>query len=256
MIDPGYIEAFGLHLARASALVVASPLLGTASELQGYKVALIVSFAVTSFALSGGPLAIDPDTLTFAVMAMRELAIGLTLAFFLHLIMAALRVGTELVGQEMAFTLAGTVDPMTGNSNPPLTYLYEVLFYLALLSVNGHHWLVRGLMASYERAPVGALPLGASVPGLIVSFFSETFSAGIAFAAPVLVLLFMVSILIAILARAVPQINVLEFGFSARILTGLIGLALFAPIITPAFTRLLERLMRGLDAGLDALGTA
>ena len=76
-----------------------------------------------------------------------------------------------------------------------------------------------------------------------------------AFAAPILVLLFMVSVLIGLLARAVPQINVLDFGFNLPIVVGLAGLALFAPVLAPALGRMLDRLMIGLEAGLDALGT-
>jgi len=255
MLAPGLIEAFGLHLARSSAMVIASPLLGSGAEMPGYKVALIGALAMVSYAAVGAPLAVEPDTLTFAFLALRELVIGMTLGFLLHIVLAGLRVGTEMVSQEMAFTLAGTVDPMTGNSNPPVTHLYEVLFFLAILAVNGHHWLIRALSASYERAPVGELPIGESLPALVVEFFTELFGAGIAFAAPVLVLLFTVSALIGLLARAVPHINVLEFGFSLRIVTGLAGLAFFAPALEPAFGRLLEHFMRGLEAGLDALGT-
>lgn len=255
MLAPGLIEAFGLYLARSSAMVIASPLLGSGAELPGYKVALIVALASVSYAAVGEPLANEPDTLTFAFLALREVVIGMTLGFFLHIVLAGLRVGTEMVSQEMAFTLAGTVDPMTGNSSPPVTYLYEVLFYLAVLGVNGHHWLVRALSESYERAPVGELPIGHTLPSLVVEFFSQLFAAGIAFAAPVLVLLFTVSVLIGLLARAVPHINVLEFGFSLRIVTGIAGLAFFAPALEPAFGKLLEHFMHGLEAGLDALGT-
>jgi len=255
MFEPGTIEAFGLHLARSSALVLASPLLGTGAELSGYKIALIVALGIVTYSTVGVPLVLEPDALTFAILALREVAIGLMLAFFAHMVMTGMRVGTELVGQEMAFSLAGTIDPMTGISNPPITFFYEILFYLALLAVNGHHWVIRALSESHARAPVGQLPIGESVPGVVVQFFTELFAAGVAFAAPVLVLLFMVSLLIGILARAVPHINVLDFGFNLRIVTGLVGLALFAPALAPAFGRLLEHLMQGLERGLDALGT-
>lgn len=253
MLDPGTIEAFGLHVARSSALVVASPLLGSGAEMSGYKVALIVALAVVSYSTVGAPLTTDPDTLTFAFLALRELLIGAALGFCLHVVLTGLRVGTEMVSQEMAFSLAGTVDPVTGNTNPPVTFLYEVLFYLALLAVNGHHWLVRSLAESFERAPVGELPIGETLPGVVVELFAQLFAAGIAIAAPVLVLLFTVSALIGILARAVPHINVLEFGFNLRIVTGLVGLALFAPALEPAFGQLLEHFMHSLEAGLDAL---
>ena len=254
MIESGLIETFGLHLARSSALVLASPLLGNGADMPGYKIALILSLSSLTFLATGADLLGELDALTFIVLALRELVIGIALAFFLHLVLSGLRVGTEMVGQEMAFAMAGTVDPMTGNTNAPVTYLYEVLFYLAILAVDGHHWIVRALCASHERAPVGEVLVGTGIVSLIVQFFGQVFAAGITFAAPVLLLLFMVSVLIGVLARAVPHINVLEFGFSLRIAVGVLGLAVFSPTITPAFEALLGRFMAGLEAGLDALG--
>jgi len=254
MIESGLIETFGLHLARGSALVLASPLLGNGADMPGYKVALILSLASLTFFTSSAPYIEDPSALTFIVLAFREIVIGIGLAFFLHLVMAGLRVGTEMVGQEMAFAMSGTVDPMTGNNNAPVTYLYEVLFYLAVLAVDGHHWIIRALCASHQRAPVGEASLGAGLADTLLSFFGQLFAAGITFAAPVLLLLFMVSVLIGVLARSVPHINVLEFGFNLRIAVGVLGLAAFSPTVTPAFEALLTRFMHGLEAGLDALG--
>jgi flagellar biosynthesis protein FliR len=68
-----------------------------------------------------------------------------------------------------------------------------------------------------------------------------------------MVLLMLLTLLLGLLTRAVPQINVLEFGFSLRIIGGLTSMAIFAPMLAPAFTRLLERLMQGINDTLDAI---
>ena len=79
------------------------------------------------------------------------------------------------------------------------------------------------------------------------------FSAGIVFAAPVMVFLMLVSLLIGLLSRAVPQLNVLEVGFTLRVSVAMLAMFLFAPLLEPAMMRLYEGLILWLDRGLDAL---
>lgn len=253
MLPPGVIESFGLYLVRTSALVLASPLSGNASSFTGYKVALIAAVSFLSFSVAGSP--VTPGFLPFeyGLWALREVLIGVSLAFVLQLVVMAVRVSSDLIGHEMAFTMSSVVDPVTGVHVPLISRIYELLFYLGLLAVNGHHWLFQALAESYERAPVGRVELQAGLPALGVQLFGELFAAGLSFAAPILVLLVLVSALIGILSRAVPQLNILEFGFSLRIVVGLAAMCLFAPLLVPAMESLLQHLMDGLDSGLDAL---
>jgi flagellar biosynthetic protein FliR len=149
--------------------------------------------------------------------------------------------------------MSNVVDPATGVNSPLVTHLYETMFFLALLAVDGHHWVIRALSASNGRAPVGALDAGRALPEVALAMFEQMFAAGLTFAAPILVLLMLVSLLIGLLTRAVPQINVLEFGFNLRIVAGLAGMLLFAPLLAPALQALLDHLLEGLNASLDAL---
>ncbi|HRV80882.1 MAG TPA: flagellar biosynthetic protein FliR, partial [Planctomycetota bacterium] len=175
------------------------------------------------------------------------------LAMILHLVLLAVRVAGVMIGHEMSFNMASLVDPGTNESSPMIAFMYETLFLLGLLAANGHLWLVRALLASYDRAPVGSLDWSGSIPDTLTVMFSQLFKAGLTFAAPVMVLLSLVSVLMGVLIRTVPQINVIEFGFNMRVLGGLIALLLFAPWIAPASQQLLDALMTSLGQGLDAL---
>ncbi|MEM6674507.1 MAG: flagellar biosynthetic protein FliR [Planctomycetota bacterium] len=252
-LEPGVIEGAGLCLARSSALLLTTPLLGSGAGFHGYKIALVVSVTSVMFLTQGiAPVVVD-SWAVFGLLALREMVLGLGLAFVLHLVLTALRVGSELVGNEMAFTMANAVDPASGESMPVLSRMNESLFFLALLSVDGHHWIVRALAESFERAPIGGLEFGTGLPATAAAFFADMFAAGIAFAAPVLALLMMVSLLVGLIARAVPQVNVLELGFSLRIVGGLAALGLLSPTLAPAMTTLLEHFMGGLEMTLDAM---
>ena len=102
--------------------------------------------------LAGGALETDPSGIQFALLGMREAAIGLFFALLMHLVMLGARVGADMVGNEMAFTMAGAVDPMTGTQTPTIGRIYEILFLLAMLSVDAHHWVL------VPRRPSSARP--------------------------------------------------------------------------------------------------
>lgn len=255
-IPPGTLEALGLYLVRTSALVLASPLLGSATGFAGYKVGLIAAVALLLYGATGAPLDHAPLPIEYGCLVLREVLIGIFLAFTLQAAVVAVRVAGEMIGHEMGLNMATLVDPSTGVNAPVVTQMYEAFFFLGLLAVDGHHLLLRALGQSFVRAPIGGIELHAGLAWIAETMFKQMFAAGITFAAPVMVLLALVSLLIGLLARAVPQLQVMEVGFSARIAVGLIALLAFAPFLAPALDSLYGQFMVGLDVALDTLGSA
>jgi flagellar biosynthesis protein FliR len=253
VLEVGTLAAFGLFLVRTSAFVLATPFFGAQSVFGGVKVGLIASLALILFSVHGAPLPEASSPAVFAVLAVRELLIGVSLAFVLQTVVLAVRVAGEMIGNEMAFNMASVVDPGTGANTPMITQLYEALFLLGLLAVDGHHLLLRALASSFERAPVGSATLGSGLAESAITLLSDLFTAGLTFAAPVLVLLVLSSILVGLVARTMPYVNVMEVGFSLRIIAGLFAMTLFAPLVAPALGRLYGMLGTGLDQALAAL---
>ena len=179
------IAAFGLFLTRTSALVLSAPLLGFGTGFSGYKVAMIFLLSFVLYVASGQPIAADVDQFVYGAMMLREALIGIFLGFLLHLVLLAVRVGGEMISHEMGFMVATQVDPTSGVRSSLITSFYENLFLLALLLLNGHHWLIRSLASSFEQAPIGMLALGEGVAPTVQTMFGEMFGAGVVFAAPV-----------------------------------------------------------------------
>lgn len=252
MLAPGVVEAFGLYAARSSAMVISAPLIGMSSGFSGYKIALILGLALLMYSVNGQPLS-DFEPILLGAMALREVLIGLFLSFLLHLTTLVIKVGGELIGHEMGFMIASQVDPATGLQTPLITSMYETFFLLALLAVDGHFFLFRGLAASFECAPVGGLEFGQGLGAMVGTVFGDMFEAGLVFAAPIMALLFLVSLLMGLLSRAVPHLNVLELGFAIRILFALVVMHMFAPLLGPAFERVFESFGGALAGALEAM---
>ena len=254
MFPDGTIEAFGLVLARTGALVLSTPILGTGTGFTGYKVGFVFLLSIVLYTAVGEPLPPGVEPIALGVMAVREVLIGVFLGFLLHLVLVAIRVAGEMIGHEMGFMVAQQVDPISGVQSSLITNVYEHLFLIVLLMLNGHHLILRSLDLSFERAPIGNIGLAEGVAPALEGLFGEMFAAGIVFAAPVMILLVLVSILIGLLSRAVPTLNVLEVGFTVRVGIAMLAMFIFAPLLEPAMTGLFGKLSLWLDRGLTALG--
>ena len=242
---------FLLVLARTSALIMTAPLFGQGSGFVAHRLALVAALSFLLYTVGGGPVEAAPVEL--ALMILREVVIGIFLGTLLLLVLAAVRLAGELIGQEMGFLVSRQVDPTTGVSSTLILSIYENLFLLVLLALNGHHWLLSSLERSFALAPIGRVGLGTGMAQTVVTMFGEMCKAGIVFAAPVLVFLLVVSLLIGVLARAVPGLNVLEAGFTLRILVALGTMLLLAPLMEPAMRTLHRELTTWLERGLGVL---
>jgi flagellar biosynthetic protein FliR len=243
------VAGFVLVLVRTSALVVTAPVLGQGTGFAGHRVGLIFFLSLLLFVATGTPAA-DAPPIELALMALREAVIGMFLGFLLQFALLAVHVAGELVSQEMGFLVARQVDPTSGTSSTLISSLYENLFVLTFLALDGHHWLLRSLQSSFSFAPVGRITLGTEMASTAIAMFGEMFRAGIVFAAPVMVFLMIVSATIGLLARAVPALNVLEIGFTLRVLVALAAIFLFAPLMGPALETLHRDFLRWLERGL------
>lgn len=252
---PGTIEAVGLYAARCGAMIVGAPLFGASMGFVTWRAAFILMLAGTLYAAHGEPLAVQPEPLDYGLLMLREVAIGLALAFCLHGALLAVRAAGEVVSQEIGLGYAGLLDPSTGASTSSVSMFYEIFFYLGLFLTDGHHVLLRALAVSFEGVPVGEMSFARGAAESAVALIGPMIAAGVAFAAPVLGLLFATSLLIALLGRAIPQLNVNEIGFTMRTVIGLFALFLFAPTMAPALNGLYEILEVSLQDTIRTLAS-
>lgn len=254
MFAPGTLEAFGLVLVRTGAMVMYSPLFGMGTNFPGAKLGIVVTCSIVIYLSVGVPLGEETSVLMFGALAVRELLIGLFMGFLFQAIFLAVRMGGELIGHEMGMFMAKQVDPESGASFTLVSKVYENFFVLGLLAVNGHHLAIRALADSFERAPVGSMTATGNLGLMAREIVGEMFGAGLAFAAPIMIFLMLVSILIGLLSRAVPHLNVLELSFTLRVGLAMVAMYFFAPMLEPALNDLYGRFARWFGTTLDVLG--
>jgi len=183
------------------------------------------------------PLAInDLGVLVKALLS--ELLLGSLLAFGLIAAFAAFLLGGRIVDFQMGFGVAGLIDPATHTQAPLIGTILNLIAIMVFYTLDGHHYLLRGLAFSVEKIPPGAW-LGDFDMALVIAHFGAMFSFAIAIVAPVIFSILLLDVGLAVMARTMPQMNVFIVSLPLKIFTGLSITALsmhtFAPLMEKIF---------------------
>jgi flagellar biosynthetic protein FliR len=160
-----------------------------------------------------------------AVVILREVLIGLSLAFVVQVLVAGAEFAGHLSSFQIGFSYGATIDPQSGVRSTMLVSLYGMLATLAFLGVNGHHALLRALAQSYEGLPIGPVQVDASLVTAVADMLGMLLVVGVRLAAPVLIVLLIVEVAIGLISRAAPSLNFMVIGYPLRIIVGLLLVA-------------------------------
>ena len=134
---------------------------------------------------------------------------------------------------------------------------YLIMAALLFLGVNGHHQFLLALQRSFELVPIdGYVSPFASNSEELVSFIARTtgtvFEVGLRIAAPVAGALLITDVVMGLMARAIPQMNVFMVGAPLKIMVASVGLMAALPVTTMAMVLTFERMLAALNAVLRA----
>jgi flagellar biosynthetic protein FliR len=231
---------FLVLLVRAGALVIVAPITGHLAVPVQVKVALSLFLAFVLYPLAAAQApGLDTRLPALALTVVREAGMGAVLGFVAGLIFAGARAAGELVGFELGFSLAQTFDPENGQQSSIIGQMFSLALTLIFLLLNGHHFVLQSLLASYDVVPVDGLRLAGPLTNQMVSLTGSVFVLAARLAAPVIVAGFLVNLAMSILARVAPQVNVFILSFSLKVAIGLIVLTASAPLMVAVFKKLL-----------------
>lgn len=246
-LDSGWLTTALLLSLRLAGTLVATPILAPASV--PLPVRVLVVFGLSVVLALGLPGAAPPAGLGALVAAgFTELALGATLGLGILLAFAAVNMAGQLVGVEIGFGLGQVIDPTSNASMPVVASAFQQLGVLLFFLLNGHHALLRGLAYSLERFPLGQpWPLQAAFAPVLRQVVG-LFGLGFALAAPVVFCLLLVDLALGVVARNLPQMNMLAVGIPVKLVAGLVALALWAGGMGEVLTRVYGGITRTWDA--------
>ena len=138
---------------------------------------------------------------------------------------------------------------MTGNQNAILGQVYSIFAMMTFLLMGGIGYMVMGLSRTYELIPLGSFPPTGQLAALAVNVLEQVPLIGLELGAPVLVAVLVADVAFGIVARAVPQMNVLVMALPVKVLLAFAVIAASMPFLG---TALQNDLLNSISGALQA----
>ncbi len=234
-------ETFGLFLvcaARVAALMGSIPVFSSAQTPKQLKAGLSLTLSLLVFPVVSPMVTNLPETtIGLALLVSQEALLGLILGFMGRLVFTAVEFGGTIIGYQMGFAAANVFDPQNQRQISLMSQFQNVFAILLFLALDAHHLFLRAIVHSYRLLPPGQLDLSGGAVPFLLELMGNMFVLAVRFSAPVLALLLLSGLVLGIMARVFPQLNVFMLSYPINIGLALLVIGLTFQMVSALLTR-------------------
>lgn len=167
---------------------------------------------------------------------------GIALGFVVNVLLSTVAAAGGMLDLIGGLNLPTSIDPLGLEQAPILGQFYEQIMIVLLLMSGGFLYMIRGFMRSFTMS---GFTLGSSnrVALVLIDDLSTFFVSALEIASPVLVVLFATQIVLGMLSKAAPQINVWIMGMPLQIFLSLIMVAIAVNSLPGFIENILARII-------------
>lgn len=230
-----------LILVRLSMVFVFMPIFSTQGIPAQIKVIFLsmLSFAFMSSGIYDASY-LPPGGIDLLVAILYEAINGMTIGFAVVAIMNGIYIAGQMIDMNMGFSMVNVMSATDEDSLPVTANFYYILVLITFLAINAHHMLIDAIALSLSKQPLGALGFNLIHVKSYTELIVLTFEIGFRLAMPVLITVLVSDIVLGLLSKAMPGMNIFVVGMPFKILIGLFTLVLVFPAMKDALIEILE----------------
>lgn len=226
------VPIFLLIFCRVTAFFVVTPIFAHRTIPAMFKIGLAFFISLFVFMMHADQQTLVLDV-EYILLVIREVLIGLMMGFIVYLFFAVTHTAGGIIDMQIGFAMANIIDPVSGVTVPLLGNFKYLLMIIMFFMMNGHHYLLTGLMDSYLWIPIENNWFSKIAEGSLAQFITDavinSLIIGVQIAMPMMVAMFIIDVGLGFLAKTAPQFNVFVIGFPVKIMIGLFLLFLLMP---------------------------
>lgn len=216
------LEFFLLILARVSALIYAAPFFNTRGVPGKVKIGLafflsiLVSMNMDYYDLEYSTV------LGYSIMVAKETMVGLALGLGANIAMYTLSFAGHIIDIDIGFSMVQLFDPLTNQESSAFGSFYTYLVMLVMLLSNLHYYVITAVIDSFDLIPLGMAAYHSEyMYDTVVGFATQYFLIGFRLILPVFAASLLLNIVLGILAKSAPQMNMFVVGMQLKVIMGL-----------------------------------
>ncbi len=173
---------------------------------------LLLTIIITPFVKTDSLFVMESFTLSIIL----NIVTGALIGYMAQLILMAVEAGADMINMQMGLSSAMVLEPTTSSQVSILSKIMALFGLLIFINLGGVYWLIRALMRSFEIFPIYAtsIPLEQLVNmNYLITMSSNVLFMGLQIAAPVLLATLGQDIILGVISKTAPQVNVFQLSF-------------------------------------------
>ena len=207
-----------LIMIRVSFFIVVSPVFFPKGINNIFKIIFSFAFSLILFSIIAPDIKITvQNEVQYIFLIFSEVIIGILIGIFVNLLFQLFSGIGSILDSQGGFSSAQIFDPMTNNNSSVI----EKFFYWISLSVfiilNGHHYFIRAFIFSYDKIKIGDLNFTSNLLDSFVNTTFIIFRSSFMIIVPIIIVLIFVDVILGIISRIIPKINIIVISFPFKI---------------------------------------
>lgn len=221
-----FVPAFVLAFFRLAGMMIFAPLFGSGRVPRRVRVMLALVLAMSMCGAVRTPLALPDTTWELAIGIAGEIVFGIAMGMILSFVFIAAQWAGEMISQQMGLNISQVLDPQFGQQGSLIGDLYFMTTTVIFLLIGGHHEMLRGVRMSFDALPLLSLGMDRPLLDTLIGLLQASATLALRLAAPVMLTMLVVDLVLGCLGKTIPQMNVMTAGLTVRSILGLVVLFL------------------------------
>ncbi len=231
----GDLEVYLLIVVRIMSFIFVCPFFGGRQTPNIVKVGYGL---LLSILLYGAVPFYPPDYNTVAgytVIVLKEAMVGLLIGFAVTMCQQITAFAGSVVDMQIGLSMVSMMDPATSQQVTITGSLYSQYLTLALIVTGMYQYILKALVDSFTLIPInGAVIHSDRMLNVMLAFMKNYIVIGFRICLPIFIITFITNVVLGVLAKVSPQMNMFSVGIQIKIVVGLVIMFITVTMLSDA----------------------
>ncbi len=226
MIDLSFsfldLEYFLLILVRVSCFVFIAPFFSVTGAPARVRIAISVFTSLLLYTVLTPHEAVVYDSVfSYALIVAKEAIAGFLVGFSANICTAILNFAGSIADMETGLSMATLFDPATKQQTGITGAFYQYVVMLMLIASGMYRYLLGALADSFLLIPVNGVHIsGENLTQTMIVFLTDYIVIGFRICLPIFCVILLLNVVLGVLAKVSPQLNMFSVGIQIKVLVG------------------------------------
>jgi len=223
MIYLDYMIILILVFVRMTALFILTPIFNNKNVPVIAKIGFIffLSYIIMPIVIVNSNLSIE-NFLDLGKFMVIEFTNGMAFGFVISISLSFIYIAGLLVDRNIGFAMVSVISPQDESQIPVSANLYFLFLMLAFFTLDFHLKLIEAIVKTYEILPLGTSIINYRLVYFYTEIMTQAFIVGVQIAAPFILTILVANIVLGLLSKAMPGMNVFLIGMPLKVFVGLV----------------------------------